>query len=78
MKNLFLIFTSGIIFGTWISWPGIISFSNWKCFQDIISKYSQNQISLKAAMAASPRFLLTGDKNDNASKLRIVGDACFR
>ena len=77
LKFLFLIF-SGCFLGLWIAWPGIIFPNNWKCFGDIIDKSKKEQVSLRAALAVSPNYLLKGKSNNNLSKLRIVCDACFR
>ena len=77
MKLLFLLF-SGLIIGLWTSWPGLIIPNNWKCFMDIIDKSSKEQISLKAALAISPNYLLKGKGNTKISKIRVVSDACFR
>tara|TARA_Y100000589_G_scaffold53183_1_gene44287 strand:+ start:421 stop:654 length:234 start_codon:yes stop_codon:yes gene_type:complete len=77
MKN-YLSIIFGFIFGIWVSWPGIFVHRNWKCFFDIIEKSKKDKLSLKAAFAISPRFILRGESKDNASKLRIVSDACFR
>ena len=74
----FLLFFSGMSIGLWISWPGIVIPNNWKCFKDIIAKSTNEKISLKAALALSPNYLLKGQKNNIASKIRIVSDACFR
>ena len=77
MKSIFFLF-SGFVIGLWSSWPGILIPNNWKCFNEIIDKSKKEQISLKAALAVSPNYLLKGKDNSNASKLRIVSDACFR
>ena len=77
MKGLlFLLF--GIFLGSWISWPGITSPGNWKCFMKIINDSKQDKLSLKAALSITPKFLLKSDSMDSFSKLRIVSDACFR
>ena len=77
MKSfLFLFF--GILSGLYLSWPGLLILKNWKCFNDIIAKSAENKISLKAALEISPSYLLKGKKNNMASKIRIVADACFR
>ena len=76
MKSFFLLF-SGAIIGIWISWPGILIPQNWKCFTEIIDKSRNEELSFKAFTALSPKFLLK-ENHDNASKLRIVSDACFR
>ena len=77
MKILIFLF-SGLVLGLWIAWPGIVFLDNWKCFRKIIKKSSQEQISLKAALAVSPKYLLKGKSNNYITKLRIVSDACFR
>ena len=77
MKSLLLLFL-GLFIGIWAAWPGIVIPKNWKCFKDIITKSNKEQVSLKAAFAISPNYLLKGKNNKNISKLRIVSDACFR
>ena len=75
MKSFLFLF-SGIFAGLYISWPGIVISKNWKCFNDIIAKSSEDKISIKAIMEVSPSYLI---KNKNmTSKIRIVADACFR
>lgn len=76
--KFFLLFFLGLFTGLWISWPGIVIPNNWKCFRDIIDKSSKDKISLKAALAVSPKYLLKGKKIKKSSKIRIVSDACFR
>jgi len=73
---LFLFF--GIFTGLYLSWPGLIILENWKCFNDIIVKSTEDKISLKAALEISPSYLLKGKNKKTASKIRIVADACFR
>ena len=77
MKSLFLLF-SGMCFGLWAAWPGIVIPNNWKCFKDIIVKSTKDQISFKAALAVSPNYLLKDKRKNNNSKIRFVFDACFR
>ena len=77
MKYLYILFL-GLFIGLWASWPGIVTPNKWKCFMDIIDKSNKEQISLKAALALSPNYLLKGKNNSKISKLRIIGDACFR
>ena len=77
MKSVFLI-TLGIIIGVWIAWPGILIPKNWKCFRNIINKSVNDKISLKAVLAVSPNYILNGKSINNSSKIRLVGDACFR
>ena len=74
----FLFFLFGILLGSWISWPGITSTKNWKCFMRIINDSKKDKLSLKAALSISPKFLLRSESMDYSSKLRIVSDACFR
>ena len=73
---LFLIF--GIFVGLYLSWPGLVTPGNWKCFNDIIAKSAEDKISLKAVFEISPSFLLKGKNKKMDSKIRIVADACFR
>ena len=77
MRTSFLLL-SGLVLGLWPSWPGIVIPNNWKCFKDIIEKSSKKQISLKAALAVSPNYILKGNRISNYSKIRVVFDACFR
>ena len=77
MKTLFLLL-SGLVFGLCTSWPGIVIPNNWKCLRDIIEKSSKEQISFKATLAVSPKYLLKGNRKNNNSRLRVVFDACFR
>tara|TARA_B100001778_G_C18415094_1_gene550714 strand:+ start:70 stop:303 length:234 start_codon:yes stop_codon:yes gene_type:complete len=77
MKALFLLF-SGVIIGIWTAWPGIIIPNNWKCFKEIMNKSAKEQISFKAALAVSPKYVLKGKRNNKVSKIRILSDACFR
>ncbi len=74
----FLFFLFGILLGSWISWPGITSTNNWKCFMRIINDSKKDKLSLKAALSISPKFLLRSESLNYSSKLRIVSDACFR
>ena len=73
-----LFFLFGILLGSWISWPGITSTKNWKCFIRIINDSKKDKLSLKAALSISPKFLLRSESLNYSSKLRIVSDACFR
>ncbi len=71
-------FLLGIVFGFWLSWPGIFIPKNWKCFNEILIKSAEDKISFRAALAVSPNYLFKSKKNNKASKIRIVSDACFR
>tara|TARA_B100000886_G_scaffold261489_1_gene186289 strand:- start:263 stop:496 length:234 start_codon:yes stop_codon:yes gene_type:complete len=73
-----LLLLSGIFAGIYLSWPGILIPKNWKCFNDIIAKSSENKISIKAVMELSPSYLTKSKKKNKHSKIRIVADACFR
>ena len=74
----FLFLFSGIFAGLYLSWPGLVFTKNWKCFNDIITKSSEDKISFKAALEVSPSYLLKGKNKNISSKIRIVADACFR
>ena len=74
----FLILISGMFAGLYLSWPGIVISKNWKCFNNIIAKSSEDRISIKAVMEVSPSYLIKTDKKNMPSKIRIVADACFR
>ena len=76
--RLFVFLFCGIFAGLYLSWPGLVTPENWKCFNDIITKSKEEKISLKAALEISPSYLLKGKNRNKASKIRIVADACFR
>ena len=73
---LFLFF--GIFLGLYLSWPGLVIPENWKCFNQFISKFAEDKISLKAALEISLNYLLDAKNKKTTSKIRIVADACFR
>ena len=77
MRSFFLIF-SGIFAGLYLSWPGITSLKNWRCFNDIIEKSTEDKISIKAVLEVSPSFFIKSKNKNIFSKIRIVADACFR
>ena len=77
MRLLFFLFC-GIFAGLYLSWPGLVIPENWKCFNQIIAKSSEDKISLKAALEISPSYFLKAKKKKTTSKIRIVADACFR
>ena len=77
MRTLLFIF-SGIFVGLYLSWPGILISKNWKCFNEIIQKSSEDKISIKAVLEVSPSYLIKGKNNNMSSKIRVVADACFR
>ena len=74
----FLFLFSGIFAGLYISWPGILISKNWICFNEIISKSAEKEISIKAVMEVSPNYLISGKNKNISSKIRFVADACFR
>ena len=74
----FLILFSGVFAGLYFSWPGIVISKNWKCFNNIIAKSSEDKISIKAVLEVSPSYLIKSKNKNKPSKLRIVADACFR
>ena len=73
---LFLFF--GFFAGLYLSWPGILISKNWKCFNEIVEKSSDDRISIKALLEVSPSYLIKGKNKNMTSKIRIVADACFR
>ena len=73
---LFLFF--GFFAGLYLSWPGILISKNWKCFNEIVEKSSDERISIKALLEVSPSYLIKGKNKNMTSKIRIVADACFR
>ena len=76
--RLFFFLICGIFIGLCFSWPGLVIPENWECFNDIITKSIEDKISLRAAMAISPGYVLKRKNRKMASKIRIVADACFR
>ena len=74
----FLLLISGIFAGLCLSWPGIVIFKNWKCFNNIIAKSFEDKISVKAVMEVSPSDLIKSKNKNMTSKIRFVADACFR
>ena len=74
----FLFLIAGIFTGLYMSWPGIVTPMNWKCFNKIISKSSENKISVKAVLEVSPSYLIKSKNKKISSKIRVVADACFR
>ncbi len=74
----FLFLLSGFFTGLYLSWPGILIGNNWKCFNDIIAKSTEDKIALKAFLEVSPSFIIKGKNKNMVSKIRIVADACFR
>ena len=76
MKGFFF-FLFGIFLGSWISWLGITLPENWKCVIKIINDSKQDNLSLKAALSITPKFLLKSYSMDYFSKLRILNDDCF-
>ena len=77
MRSFLFIFF-GFLAGLYLSWPGILIPMNWKCFNRIIVKSSEDKISIKALMEVSPSYLIKSKNKNLTSKIRIVADACFR
>ena len=77
MRSVLLLFF-GIFAGLYLSWPGILISKNWKCFNEIIKKSAEDQISIKAVLEFSPSYLMKGKNKKVTSKIRFVADACFR
>ena len=76
--RLFFFLFCGIFTGLYLSWPGLVIPENWKCFNQIIAKSSEDKISFKAALEISPSYFLKAKNKKTTSKIRIVADACFR
>ena len=76
--KLFLFLFFGIFLGLYLSWPGLLIPENWKCFNEIIAKSTEDKISFKAALEISQIYLLKAKNNKTSSKIRIVADAFFR
>jgi len=76
--RLFFFLFCGFIAGLYLSWPGLVIPENWKCFNDIIAKSTEDKISLKAALEISPSYFLKGKNKKTTSKIRIVADSSFR
>ena len=74
----FLFLFLGIFAGLYLSWPGILTLKNWKCFNEIIQKSAEDKISLKAVLEVSPSYLIKRNNKNMISKIRVVADACFR
>ena len=74
----FLFLFLGIFAGLYLSWPGIVISKNWKCFNNIIAKSSEDKLSIKAVMEVSPSYLIKSKNKNMPAKIRIVADACFR
>ena len=68
----------GIFIGFYLSWPGILISKNWKCFNDIVGKITEDKISFKALLEISPSYLIKSKNKSLPSKIRILADACFR
>ena len=77
MRSFLFIFF-GFFAGLYLSWPGILISKNWKCFNDIIAKSVEDEISIKAVLEISPSYLIKSKNKNMSSKIRIVADACFR
>ena len=75
MKYLLVLF-SGVVAGLYLSWPGILTSKNWKCFNEIIEKSAEDKISIKALMEVSPSYLINSKKY--YLKIRAVAEPCFR
>ena len=78
VMRFFLFLFLGIFVGLYLSWPGLVIPENWKCFNQIIAKFAEDKISLKAALEISPSYFLKAKNKKKTSKIRIVADACFR
>ena len=77
IKSFFLL-SLGLFGGLWLAWPGIVAKQNWHCVIEVLDKSKQDKTDLRAIMAVSPKFLLERENPSPLTKLRILGDACFR
>ena len=77
LKSIFFLFF-GVFGGLYLSWPGIVNWMDWKCFNDIISKSAEDKISVKTVLEISPSYLIKSKNKNMHSKVIIVADACFR
>ena len=77
MKTFLFLFL-GVFLGLYLSWPGILISKNWKCFNHIITKSTEDKISLRAVLELSPNYLIRSKNKNIRSKLRFVADTCFR
>ena len=69
MRLIFFLFC-GIFTGLYLSWPGLLIPENWKCFNEIIAKNAEENISCKTALEVFPSYLLKGKKNVFKNKNR--------
>ena len=77
IKSL-LILGAGVFGGLWIAWPGISSKENWRCALEIALKSKEDKSDVRTFMAVSPKFLINRSNHGPFSKVRILGDTCFR
>ncbi len=77
LRNLFYLLV-GLFGGLWLVWPGITRSENWDCATEILLKSREERTDVRALLAVSPNYLLKNKNKDPISKIRIVGDACFR
>ena len=66
----FLYLFSGIFVGLYLSWPGLLSPKNWKCFNEIIEKSAEDKISIKNVEDIAPEteINITIEKADGETK----------
>ena len=74
----FLFLFLGIFAGLYLSWPGILTLKNWRCFNEVIGKSVEDKISIKALLEISPSYFIKSKNKSMPSRIRIVADACFR
>ena len=77
IKYIFLI-GIGFFGGLWIAWPGITDKNNWACARDVVTKSQKDQVDLRAVMSVTPKYVLETGEHTRLTKIRLVGDACFR
>ena len=54
--RLFFFLFCGIFAGLYLSWPGLVTPKNWKCFNDIITKSKEEKISLMINLIIFPHI----------------------
>ena len=68
----------GLFGGVWISWPGITDKNNWQCVHEVLINSKEENTQIRKLMAVSPKLILKKENKSLLTKLRFVGDTCFR
>ena len=77
IKTIFVV-SLGFVAGLWVPWPGIIKSNNWKCAKEVLLRSQDQGVDIRAVMAVNPKYIYKRKSHDKLSKLRLIGDACFR